>query len=274
MRRLTIWAITATMAATPLAAQRDSSLIEVVRLATEGQGDSARALIRNFQHATAESDSLYPEILYTAGLVASDPDSARSYFVVVGIEHSRSSWADRALLRLAQLAFAEGEPRLANRRASRVLQDYPFSEVRGEAGYWAARSQFSMGDLQLACELLVQARFDSSDDVELSNRIDFYLQRCVATVAPGGADSAVTDSVNPGPQRFSVQVAALRNAATIDRVMRSLRSAGFEPIVASRRTDGLLRINVGDYPTRDEAQRVAADIQRRVGGEPFVVADP
>lgn len=273
MRLLAILLTTA-VATAPLAAQQDSSLIGVVRLATEGQGDSARALIRDIQAETAETDSSYPEILYTAGLVASDPDSATSYFTVVGIEYSRSAWADRALLRLAQLAFAAGNPRVANRRANRILGDYPFSEIRGEAGYWAARSQVALGDLGQACTLFDQARTDAGDDIELANRIDFYMQRCVARDPSVGLDSATVDSTDSGPERFSVQVAALRSAGTIDQVMRSLRSAGFEARVAARGTDGLLRIKVGDFSTRNEAQQVASDIKRQIGGEPFVVTDP
>ncbi len=258
---------------TPVAAQQDSSLIEVVRLATEGQGDSARAIIRNIQSTTLRTDSLYPEVLYTAGLVANIADSARAYFTVVGIEHSNSLWADRALLRLAQLAFAAGDPRLANRRANRVLQDYPFSEIKGEAGYWAARSQKALGNQTGACDLFSQARQDSGEDVELANRIDFYLQSCEAMTSAEGSDSTSGEATSQG-ERFSVQVAALSSAVTIDQVMRSLRTNGFEPRVEPRGTDGLLRIKVGDFATRSEAQSVAANIRRRVGGEPFVVPNP
>jgi hypothetical protein len=273
MRLLAIL-ITATLATTPLAAQQDSSLIGVVRLATEGQGDSARALIRVIMAETADTDSSYPEVLYTAGLVANDPDSAISYFTVVGIEYSNSAWADRGILRLAQLAFAAGDPRAANRRANRILRDYPFSVIRGEAGYWAARSQIALGDLGLACTLFDQARIDSGDDVELANRIDFYTQRCVARDPSVTVGSATVDSSDAQPERFAVQVAALRSAGTIDQVMRSLRSAGFEARVTARGTDGLLRIKVGDFSTRNDAQQVANDIKRQIGGEPFVVTDP
>jgi hypothetical protein len=274
MKLLAIWLTTAMVAGAPLAAQQDSSLIGIVQLATQGQGDSARVAIGTIRNETAETDSLYPEILYTAGLVASNPDSAISYFTIVGIEYSRSLWADRALLRLAQLAFAAGDPRVANRRANRILRDYPFSEVRGEAGYWAARSQMALGNLSQACSIFGQARIDSDEDIELSNRIGFYMQRCLTMSSSDGADSTANDSTATQLERFSVQVAALRSAATIDQVMRSLRDAGFEARVVSRGTDGLLRIKVGDFANRNEAQQVAADIKRRIGGDPFVVTDP
>src|SRR5260370_39462580 len=91
-----------TLGASALAAQQDSTLRDAVRLATEGRGDSARALVRRRLAAMSPSDSSYAEALYTAGVVASDPDSALRYLRRTSVEYSQSGWADRALLRICQ----------------------------------------------------------------------------------------------------------------------------------------------------------------------------
>ncbi|MFQ5549940.1 MAG: SPOR domain-containing protein [Gemmatimonadales bacterium] len=262
-----------TILAQPASAQNDSTLITAVRLATEGQRDSARSIVKALLRTASPTDSIYPEILYTAGLISSAPDSARAYFRVVGIEYSQSDWADEAFVRLAQLAFAGGDAGTALRHATRVLSDYPFTELRGEAAYWAGRSELNLGNLAAGCDYLARAATETGEDVELANRISFYLQRCVA-VPVQVQDTTQGDTVAaPQPSWFAVQVAALRSASTVDRVMRDLASAGYEPRV-TRDADGYLRVRVGRFRDRAAARRLAEEIGRRIGGEPFVVEEP
>jgi hypothetical protein len=54
--------------------------------------------------------------------------------------------------------------------------------------------------------------------------------------------------------------------------MRSLHAAGYEPHVV-RDTDGLFKVRVGRYATREQAQQLAQDIRRELGGGPFVVEE-
>jgi len=261
----------------PLGAQQDSVLRDAVRLVTEGQGDSARALVRARLAGLALTDSVYPEALYTAGVVAASADSATIYFRRVAIEFSQSAWADRSFLRLAQLAFAGGDLATSQRLAARLLSDYPLSPVRADAAYWSGRVLLEQGDASLGCRLLTQAADSARDNVELANQAAFYLQRCrrlARTPADTVADS--TRRTTPAPaSRFSVQVAAVSAAAAADEIMQSLRRAGFEPRVV-RDVDGLLKVRVGRFKTRPEAQRLAAEVGRKLGrgSQPFVVEEP
>jgi TolA-binding protein len=130
----------------PASGQQDSILGEAMRLATEGQGDSARAFTQGYLQRLSPNDSLYPEALYTAGVVAGSTADQQMYLRRVSIEFSQSSWADDALLRLAQIAFAEQDFAGALRAAERVVLDYPFSNVFAEANYWAGRSGLELGN--------------------------------------------------------------------------------------------------------------------------------
>jgi hypothetical protein len=274
-------------------AQQDSALREAVRLATEGQADSARSLVRARLAATPPSDAGFPEVLYTAGVVATSPDTALRYFRRTSVEYSESAWADRALLRVAQITFAAGDLNTAYQSAQRVLTDYPFSPVRATAAFWAGRAQLDLGDLPGACRNLTLAADSAALDVELSNRARFYIQRCQSLalvlrpdttgVAPvtgdtAGAPAAAAPLPPPPPgaaaaATWAVQVSAVRSPASADQAMRQLRTYGWEPRV-SRDADGFLRVRVGRFKTRAEATRLAADIRRKVGGAPFVVEEP
>lgn len=274
--------------ATPLAAQEDSLLTAAVQLATEGQGDSARSLIQQRLARLSSADTLYPQALFAAGVVATEVNEALNYFRRVSIEYSRSSWADQALLRLAQLAFAAGDAQGTLRSSQRILTDYPLSEVRAAANFWAGRAYLELGNAEEGCRLLGEAEREANvvpdtpdttvtADVELAHRAAYHLQRCTSIFA--AMDSAAVDTAEAapgqpveGPVVYSVQVAAVGTATAADQAMRSLHAAGYDPHVV-RDTDGLFKVRVGRYAARQQAQQLAQDIRRKLGGSPFVVEE-
>jgi tetratricopeptide (TPR) repeat protein len=266
MIRLGTLFVLAAVLTRPLAAQQfaDSTLAQAVRLVTEGQGDSARALVRARLAATNRSDSLYPEVLFAAGLVAEQLDSALTAFRRVGIEYSDSRWADDALLRIAQLMFASRDLPAAQRSVDRLLADYPLSDVRAPAAYWAGRIRMEQGLIADACPLLRQAESEAGEDIELANRARYYLQRC------GGVDTA---QAAPAPARatFAVQIAAVGTAAAADEIMRQVHAAGYEPRVV--RDGGLFKVRAGRFRTRADAEQAQADLRRKLGGAPFIVEE-
>lgn len=273
MRRGLLTAVALAVSPAAAAAQTtpvDSALVAALRLVTEGRGDSARALVRARLREIPVSDSLYAEALFAAGAVAASVDSALFHFRRVALDYPNTRWADDALLRVAQLAFAAGDFETAQRSVSRILNDYPFSDVRADAAYWRGRVLLDEDRLAEACGFLRQAQAEAGENVELANRVRFYLQRCTAVAV----DTSRADAPAPaaGPPRFAVQVAAVRTAAAADEVMRSLRAAGYEAR-AVRDADGLLKVRVGHFRTRAEAERVQLELRRRVGGQPFIVEE-
>ncbi|UCD24095.1 MAG: SPOR domain-containing protein [Gemmatimonadota bacterium] len=276
MSRILLIVATSVLIWSPLGAQatawaprdtlvKDSLLTEAMHLATEGQGDSARALVRRRLAAMSRQDPLYPGALFTAGVVAEHSDSAMSYFRTVSIEYPRSEWADKALLRMAELRFAAGELRSAARSAERVLLDYPFSTVLPRAAFWAGRAHIELGEIEDGCDLLQRALDNAADDIELTNRSRYYMQRCPG-VAP---DTPAPTSTTTGTV-FSVQVAAVSSAAAADELMQGLHRQGYEPHVV-RDSDGLLKVRVGRFANRADAQALAAELKEKLGGSPFVV---
>ena len=65
----------------------------------KGQGDSARSAVDRLLAATAPTDSLYPEILYTQAMVANTAADMRRHLQRVVVEHPTSAWVDDALIR-------------------------------------------------------------------------------------------------------------------------------------------------------------------------------
>src|SRR3989454_12081876 len=102
-----------------LAAQNDPRLRAALQLVQSGRADSARALVRRLLATLAPQDSVYPEALYTQGMIAPDAATAATSLQRVVVEYGWSAWADDALLRLAQLNYAQGDPPSAAHAAQR-----------------------------------------------------------------------------------------------------------------------------------------------------------
>jgi tetratricopeptide (TPR) repeat protein len=273
MKRLILTLALVASFASPSSAQQDSLLQHAIRLATEGQADSARSLTSAWIARLTPSDSTYPEALYAAGVVAGDTESALTFLRRVSIEYARSEWADDALLRMSQLAFAEGQIRSAIRSADRILLDYPFSEILADAAFWSGRAHLELGERDEGCPLLQRAIESAEDNFEVENQARYLLQRCPSSDSPADSAGRESPTASRGGQTvFSVQVAAVRSAAAADEMMQRLHADGYEPHVI-RDDDGLLKVRIGRFPRRADAEALLAEVRSKIGGSPFVVEE-
>ncbi|HZI76849.1 MAG TPA: SPOR domain-containing protein, partial [Gemmatimonadales bacterium] len=193
----------------PGVSQTDPRLVEIIRNAQQGQGDSARIKVEQLLAATSPSDSLYPQILYTKAMVSGEASDMRRQLQRIAVEYSSSSWADDALLRLVQLDYASGNLDGAARNLERIRQDYPGSALLSQASYWAARTYFDLKKPELACRWLSQGVTGAQGNVELQNQLSYLNQRCAKVAVAGPAP---TDSQAPKPAPDS-QASVARRAA-------------------------------------------------------------
>ena len=283
-------------------AQDDPRLIEVVQIAQDGRGDSARVIVARIMAETPTADTLYPQVLYTMGLVAGSVADMRRLYQRIYVEFATSAWADDALLRIAMLDYAAGDHVSAARNLDRLRSDYPQSPLIPQASLWAARAYFDLRKTSEACTWLGEGLAQVGEDIELANQLNFYNGRCspsarladsiaVATAparpppapakpptAPAQAPAAPTPApmapaqaptTTPG---FSVQVGAVKTEVAADKVVAALATAGFKPHI--RNEGGFYKVRVGHYSDKASAQATAADIKAKLGGAPFVVEEP
>jgi len=260
-----------------LTAQSDPRLQDAVKLAQYGRGDSARAVVRRLLAALAPRDSLYPEALYTAGVIAQDTIAMQR----VVVEYGWSPWADDALLWLIQLHFAQGDPAATVHGVERLRRDYPDSPIKYRVDFWGGRAYFDLREETRGCALIREALDGAGEDVEFKNQVSFYAARCPPAPTPP-APTAVADTqpatpsdttaAPSAPPTFAVQVLAVKSAAQVDEMLTRLKVMGFDARVV-RDTSGFLKVRVGRFATREEAQRVLRRLKTRVGGQPFVVEE-
>ena len=274
----------------PATAQTDPRLTAVVQLAQAGLGDSARAVVRRLLDATAPTDSIYPEILYTSGIVAATEYDRRIILRRVAVEYSTSAWADDALLMLGQVEYAAGNPGAALAQLQRLLADYPTSNLTPVAAFWGSRAAADLNNGDEACRLANIGIAAHSEDIELKNQLDYQRQRCSALISmkPDSAKNATPadstagktppPSAPPGGDKkpataaakgLFVQVIAAPNQARADQHVQSLKRIGVDGIVVKE--GGFFKVRVGPFATRPQAQAALTKIKARLGGQPFIV---
>ena len=147
-------------------AQSDPRLVDAVRAAQEGRGDSARTIVDRLLAATPPSDTLYPQILYTQAMVAGTAGDMRRLLQRVTVEYGTSSWADDALLRLVQMDYATRNFDGAARNLERLKLDFPATPLLPQAAYWAGRTYFDANNPAAACRWLADGMAQARNDVE------------------------------------------------------------------------------------------------------------
>ena len=190
-------------AAARAGAQDNPAIREAVRLAGDGRGDEARRIVATELSRARPGETVYVEALYWRARLTAVGDSAERDLRRIAIEYPTSRWAPEALLQLAQLAMAAGNPVSAFALAERLRSDYPDSDVRPQAAFWAGRAAFDLGEDRAACALLDSARTEGAADIEFVNRVAFYRSRCGAVPAGPGPDApSVSQPAAPTPSEI------------------------------------------------------------------------
>jgi hypothetical protein len=261
----------AVLSTSRLAAQSDPRLVAAVQMAREGQGDSARAVVKRILDATPAVQPLYAEAVYTAGVVASSTAERERQFQRMAVEFNGSAWSDDALLQLVQLNFARGDLAAATRTAERLSSDYPQSEVIPETALWAARGYFLTQKTAEGCRWLADglAKADTLD-VELRNGLVFLNGRCGSAEAQGRSGAAaVADTAKPPtagppdrPTAWSVQIASSSTTALANEAVAKLGRDGFPGGYVV--PDGaVFKVRVGKLPARSDADALLARVRAK-----------
>jgi cell division septation protein DedD len=201
------------------------------------------------------------------------------------VDYAQSDWADDALLQLAQLDYAIGNTEATVRQIEVLLRDYPATPMAGIAAFWGSRAAGDRRDAATACRMADAGLLAAGDDVELRNQLEFQKQRCqgLASMAassprsPAPPERPAAEPPGPTPTRagrsgYFVQVSAVRTQAAANTEIARIKRAGYTAIVV--RESGLLKVRVGAFRTKADADAAASEIRTRIGARPFVVRVP
>ena len=140
------------------------------------------------------------ELLAWQAASARSPRVAEESYERIARRHRASRQRENALLRLAQLQIAKGEPRGALTWLEVLYRDYPSAVDMTERQYWTARALIAKGDTTRACAVtrdVPAAELSRSSDLSsISNEcIAFDTRRQIADSAAAALSATPTDSV-------------------------------------------------------------------------------
>jgi hypothetical protein len=222
----------------------------------------------------------YGDALYWRAFTSTTAADAERDYRRLTIEYPLSSRSADALLHLAQLEYARHDRLAAHRHFDQFLREHPTGPLVAKASYWSAQLSLDEGDMVRACALLANARkAATSDDVELTNQIEYHLTRCLP-VTTDSALGGVRDSVSSGRRdtssakaslsnAFSIQVASYSRKGDASILAARLKRRGFESRVVG--TEPPYRVRLGRYLTREQA---AAELTRVRRGNPRAIIVP
>jgi cell division protein FtsN len=276
----------AAQATPPLAPAADSATSDTLflraqRMAAEGQGDAARALVQHEIDTASAGSPRYVDALYWRAVVAATAADAEKDLRRIIIEFPLSPRNEDALLRLAQLEMTRGENDQALSHLQRLVIDHPTSPSRARASFWMARVYFDKNQTPAACRSLADAAHNtSSGQVEQHNQIAFWMQRChgmdTAAVASTTAASTSADSTSTAAAPASTVAAAQTASPPRETVSapppaasattsKRTTTATTQTTTTSRAPAGTgkFTVQVGAYPTRDAAETLRRSLAAR-----------
>ena len=299
-----LWLLLAALPPCHLAAQ--SPLTDALRLAQDGHIDSARAILKRMEQSTVPTDTLFPGILYSSALVAPTADEVRRQLQRVIVEYPFSPWAEPAMIALAQLDYANGDPAATGRTLEKFRTDHASSSLYPVAALWGARAGFDVNDPRAACQWVSEGLARAGGDASTRAELFALSRRCPAnpgTIAtPVPAPPVVPDTIGrprpdsvmrlaevpmtPSPipvlprpvpsavpsvpDAYRVQIVAANTQEVADEMLARAKKAGFSGIVV--KDGGYFKVRLGEYATRAEASAAATKVKAKLGGSPFVVA--
>jgi hypothetical protein len=219
--------------------QAPTTLDGVEDLVREGRTEEARqALLRWWR--TGYRDASRTDVqqgLWLRAQLTVDPRQASLDYRRLVVEYPGGGYADMALLRLAQSAFALGDSAAAAAHVARLQRDYPIGSPAREAeAWWAEPGPVPPPGAQHRDEA---AQPDPFRDT--------------------GPELASGSGVATEPQ-VAVQLGAFAMREGAEAVHREVTDAGFSARIVRIGSDGLYRVRVGMFQSSDEA----AEILRRL----------
>lgn len=259
----------------------DSLFRRARRMVSEGNGTAGRALVDSLLKGETEGSKGYGDALYWHGALAETAaDAERDYRRVI-VEYPLSTYADDALLAIAELEQARGDREGALQHLQRFVKEHPSSAARGTAAFAAARLAFEQRDARTGCAMLAEARASvPATDVELRNQIDYFIPRCPASgvgipastpTAPPAQDTPSSASSVKGSESRSQPTSISKSARPVPSTDEAKQNPPAAPTTAPTtvparakpavQARGIYTIQLAAYNTRPDADRLVAKLR-------------
>jgi len=223
-------------------AQGGASLDQVEALMAEGRILQARQTLEAWwNRAGVQASRLeWQRSIWLRGKLTVDPSMAELDFRRLVLEFPGGPFSDDALVRLALAAEEDGRLREADSHLKKLIRDYPSSPLRPDALRWVGEHG---GEVAALSQEETPAQVSPPEPREVEGIGD-----------------------------FAVQLGAFRSLDRARALAAQVAEAGFRPRLVRTPGNGLARVRVGRYLSREEVDSLARTL-RQLGFDLTIATD-
>jgi hypothetical protein len=263
-----------------------AGLDEIEGLVASGSYDAARSALEQWwagrESGRADGNERARALMLRARL-APDLASAEADYLSIVLGYPLAPHAPQALLRLGQGLLAVDEAERSVGYLRRLVADYPGRPERSWGILWLARAEVAARQTSAACNT-ARLGLREPDTSGLADMLRALESLACSTASEANTNANPPASATPRPARpststpaaanarFAVQVGAFRQQDSVDDAVTRLRRAGHEPRAVGLPGSSLVRVRVGRFATRQEAEGLLAQLRSR-GFDALVVDD-
>jgi hypothetical protein len=250
---------------TPLFAQAPETLLWLLE---ENRIDEIKQKLPEVSRAYPNS----PTVLYLQGVLESDGEKALGYYQKILKDHPTSTFADDALLRLAQCDFARGLYIAADKKVRQLPKQYPDSPLCDDAHYMRIQCLKARGEVDSMAYAL---------EWFLTNYPDSPFSK-IAVVEINGREGQWVNEREYEPiqdkdeiiYHYSIQIGAFKSIRNAERLKQAIQEDGHEVEIRRSERNGemLYLVWVGKFRRESQALEFGQEF-RKDYGLPFRVVN-
>ena len=232
------------------------SITDVADLIRQGRMEEARSFIHNLDRNAEDPEA----VLFLRGMVASNGESAVDFYNQLLRDFAGSRFADDALLRLAQIKYAQGLYRSSNNHFLRLIREFPRSPHQQTVHYWVGLCYLNTDQADSASVYLRYTidDFSRTDLTDLSGEELRNLEKQTTSDDEETAEPSL---------RYAVQVGAFANQTNALLRKSYFEQRGHHVDLRTKVREGqtLYLVWVGSFGSREDAYRFGEELKRKYG---------
>ncbi|MSR22188.1 MAG: hypothetical protein EXR92_01390 [Gemmatimonadetes bacterium] len=255
------------------AAAQGQDLLAVERLADDGRFVQARAALTDWLDGEWSGATRADRQLgvWLRALLSLDPDRAELDYRRLVVEYPGGAYSDQALIRLAQGSLARSDVSAAQQYLTIFLRDYPESPLRVEAR--SLMSRLEEGPVPDAIAVLIPTLGPGVSSSPPSLPTDTPPPAPPPSSRPTiEVSGAAGLDERSGTDPFTLQLGAFFTEGRALSLTLDARVAGLEPRLVRVQGSELLRVRLGRFATREEAE-ARAEALRELGFQAVISSD-
>ena len=253
----------------PLVFAFSQTTSQIVKLIREGHIREARNMLSQMKGTVKQPDKL----LFLNGLLSISGDTASAYYEKLLKLYPESQYSDDAYFRLAQLKYAQGLYKTAQKMFAHLLIKYPKSPLSQECHYWIGLCHQASGKTDSAV-VQFQKVIEDFPPTELSRiaRRDLDL---LSSSLLRKQNTEKKKSIPKPKTRYAVQVGAFTYQTNALFRKSFFEREGYQVELRTKVTNGkaLYLVWVGSFSTMEEAKKLGEKLRKRYGIQYTLVSE-